>query len=309
MTNFYSIFHEFKNELISIKDLSKKYNIPQEEIKRFLRAKLKANYYRHIKRISGHYGGRVFAHKLRNDSQFRDIYSKNMSAKVSLSINKKLQHKPYKDQWIRKVRAASVLAHKKVNYLLETDSNFRSKWIKNCRKGGKQTYSQSKGAYDPQNREKRLLGSIRGLQHTTRKSIGPKGELMYNLHEVKVAKVILQFAKQYIYEKRYIVQNQNGYISCDFVIPLSPLLIIEATYWDDAKEKCARFKQKHNMLKSLFQDNFQLIIVVNTKTLKDKYLQYLPSFQILTIKELEEYLKNMNLAGVGRSKTNRISPF
>jgi len=41
----------------------------------------------------------------------------------------------YKEEWNRKVKEASKLGRKRVKELLEKNSKFRERWIKNCRKG------------------------------------------------------------------------------------------------------------------------------------------------------------------------------
>ncbi|MBS3175003.1 hypothetical protein J4440_03935 [Candidatus Woesearchaeota archaeon] len=45
-------------------------------------------------------------------------------------------------------------------------------------------------------------------------------------------------------------------------------------------------------MKKLKGGNFEFFIVVNTQSLKDKYLKYLPKYKILTIAELESYLES-----------------
>jgi len=171
--------------------------------------------------------------------------------------------------------------------------------IKNCKLGGKNTYENGKGVYDPENRSKRLIGSMIGLKNMSRKSIGPLGERMYNQHEVNVAKKLSNLILTYKYEKVFHINNQNGWFSCDFFIELNKPLIIEATYWDKVSEKCKRFNKKYNFLKQIFPKGFNFIIVVNSLTLKEKYSEELPSFNVCTTGEIFECLKKV--AGVGLS--------
>ena len=288
------IINDFKNNYISIKDLSQKYNKDYEYLKLLLKTKLKEEYNLIIKKIAGHYGSKAFLEKLNKDNKFKADYQKKMSKSVSNSIRLRMNNKTYKNRWLIKAKKASKLGHEKVRYLLDKDDKFRDIWIKNCKKGGYKTYNSNKGAFDPKNRFKRLIGSLKGLKNTGRKFIGPKKELMYNHHEVRVAKTILSTNKDYIYEKIFYVNNPNGHISCDFIIEGIKPMIIEATYWDDVLEKCNRFKRKYKYLKDLFGKHFDFIIVVNTQTLKHKYLKYLPSMKIFTVDELNNYLMNIN---------------
>ncbi len=289
-----SILKDFKEKYISIQDLSKKYKLDALIIKSILRENMGAAYNSHIKKIAGHYGGKAFSQKLSSDTNFRTEYKKKMSDSVSKSINIKMQNRSYKTKWIKKAKSASLLGHDKVRELLNTNSKFRERWIKNCKLGGKITFNESRGAFNPKNKLKRMLGSIKGLSRTTRKVTGPKGENMYNSHEVKVAECLIKNNCDYIYEKRFFIDSPNGYFSCDFIIPLQKQVIIEATYWDEVLEKCNRFKRKYNYLKTLLGNTFYFIIVVNTQTLKDKYLRYLPDKKIITISELDTYLNKIS---------------
>ncbi len=291
------ILSDFRDRFISVKELSIKYDLDQNYIKYFLKSELNGDYYKQIKKIAGIYGSRAFVKRLYSDKKFREEYSKKMKTSVKKSISKKMKDTIYNQKWVKKAKEASKLGHKKVRELLENNSNFRERWIENCKIGGNKTYKSKKGAYDPKNKNKRLLGAIKGLQHTTRKYVGPCDELMYNKHEVDVAKTIHYFGYNYIYEKIFHVNNQNGFISCDFIIPFKKPIIIEATYWDKVLDKCNRFNKKYNYLRDLLGNNFDFIIVVNTKTLKDKYSAHLVNFNIFTIREFNEYLNN--IAGVG----------
>lgn len=301
MMNKEELIFDFKENSLTLTNLIKKYGVEKEIIKGLLKEELKEDYSKILFRNIGRSGNRALMEKLRENPEFRQNYFRKTGNGISKAILEKMKDENYRKKWIEKTKHASVLGRQQVNLLLETNPIFKEAWIKNCKKGGEITFNAKLGAYDPKNREKRKIGSLKGLKSTTRKVLGPKGESMYNKLEVSVARVILRQKLNYIYEKRFCVDNQNGYISCDFVLNLNKIVVIEATCWDKVEEKCKRFIQKRKYLEALFGSNFELIVVVPERRLKEKYSIFLKNIPILLVAELGDYLKRV--AGVGFEPT------
>ena len=125
---------------------------------------------------------------------------------------------------------------------------------------------------------------------------GPRGEKMRNSLEVDVAKILSTAGLGYQYEKMMTTKNPNGFISVDFFLEKPPL-IIEATRWDNPKEKSGRLKRKFEFLRKKFPKH--AFAVVTTAALCERYKSALPSdVWVLGVGSLERFLADkLEIAG------------
>ena len=123
---------------MNTKELSKKYNIKLNLVRDYLRNKFDDFFYKQIRIITG----------------------KNLSKSIKI----KMQDEDYRDKWVEKAKQASKLGNDKAKELLENDRNFKETWIQNCKKGGDKSFRTQRGFHDPNNLNRRLLGSIKGIK-------------------------------------------------------------------------------------------------------------------------------------------------
>lgn len=265
------IVYEFANKNFSTKEIAKVHNLNQKYVKSILLDKLgKDNYLSLAHKL----GARKVNDRLK-DYEYRKDHIEKISESVSYAINKKMKDPSFRASWINKCRMASLRGKQKINSLLETNLKFREDWVKNSKKGGMKTFTLSLGAFNPDNREVRRNGSLRGLKNTKRKVFGPKGEKMYNNFERYIANLILNSNLDYVYEKIFKDKNYNGFISCDFEIKINgKILLVEATCWDKCKEKSIQINEKFKRLKTHIT-NFEYILVVPTQRQSEKYSEFL----------------------------------
>ncbi|MBU1246233.1 MAG: hypothetical protein KKH88_03800 [Nanoarchaeota archaeon] len=277
----------------STKQIARKYNLDLKYIRTLLINQLGKEKYL---KIAHTIGAKTVSKKLK-DPSYRKNYSEKMSNSVSKSIKQKMKNKNFKEKWLKKSNEASKKGLSKINFLLETNEEFRKNWVKNCSKGGNKTYKLKKGAFDINNLEARKEGSLRGLQNTCRNKIGPKNEKMYNHFEKSIANLILKSGYNYEYEIIFKDKNPNGFISCDFkLIGIKNEILIEVTCWDKFKEKAISLNKKFIILKKQLK-NFEYIVVAPTKRFSERYSEFLnPEINCLSYYEFKNRL-NM-IAGV-----------
>ncbi len=287
------VLREFLENRKNSRDIALKYNLNKKEIVDFFRNELGSI---ELKRIAQ-------SNAAINTNKNLD-YEK-LGKIISISIRKKMSDdKKYLKQWKLKAKSASDLARMRVKNLFETNSEFKQKWINNCKTGGLATFNNKKGFWDPNNLEKRRKGSLKGIKNMSKMLIGPFGEKMYNSLEFDVACVLKDLNINYDYEKRFITQKGNGYFSCDFVCDFfGKYLFIEATYWDKPKEKINKLNKKFKFYKDLNLPSI-LILVTTSKKLKEKYSQYLNEGIFLFSfdefkKEIEKAIKPLIARGGG----------
>ena len=213
----------------------------------------------------------------------------SLGKRISKSLLKKMDNPEFHRKWIIKTKKASLIARNNVSNLLCNNTKFREKWRKNCSKGGLSSFQNKKGFYDPNHLLKRKEGSLKGLQKTGRKVLGPHGEMMYNKLEQQTATFLVKQLIEYEYEKTFSFKNANGYISCDFVFSLGQkTFFIEVTTWDKAEDKIKRLNKKFQFYKKI-NDNAICLLVTSNRFMKDKYSPFVSkNVQLLTLKELKE---------------------
>lgn len=274
------LMNDFTTNHLSTRKIAEKYNIERKKVLFYLRNTLGKNELVTIAKRNAAITTNIL------------INRKALARKIKNTINRKMKYKSYREKWILKTKQASKLAREKVNILLE-EKTFRNGWINNCRKGGIKSVRLQKGIFNPKYKEKRIQWSIKGLNNTKRKIVGPNNEMMYNVLERQVAEHLSDLGIAYEYEKRFRSNNLNGFISCDFVIRNKKYIIfIETTCWDDPKEKSNELIRKSKVYKNLHHSS-KFIIITTTQTIKEKYKKYLKGrLKILTIQEFKKKEKN-----------------
>lgn len=133
------------------------------------------------------------------------------------------------------------------------------------------------------------INSVRSKKNLMRKTIGPKGERMFNQLEKDVAHILLSANVTYQYEPILTVDHQI--IIPDFKIEN---LIIECTKWTNAKVKAMSLKEKIKVL--LAQHPYLYFIVVTKDALKKRYVPHLKGFaEVLSIREFRRFMTEQHL--------------
>ncbi len=158
-----------------------------------------------------------------------------------------MQNKKFRARWINKAKIASKKGVETIRTRLETDSYFRSNWSGKCRKGGNTSATTKKGMFAANQAERRIW-SLKGLNRTGRKCVGPNGEKMYNELEVRVARALNSAGITYEYERIITAPNRNGFYSIDFFIQQGKTIFVEVTCWDDVAEKSKELEKKFEYL-------------------------------------------------------------
>lgn len=274
----------------SLDKLSQKYTVEKMKVREMLIARI--GYERYLKKIHAN-GGRAVARKL-VDSNYRANYVKKMSLSVKDSIGNRMQIKTFRDAWIAKAREGSVKGIEKLR-LAMGDSKFHKNWVVKCKIAGKSCYLKHAGIHKA-NPKARREWSILGLKKTGKKLVGPHGEKMYNKLEVSVAQILDSLKVKYIYEKIIDVENTNGFISVDFVLPQVPNLFIEVTYWGNSGEKIERLEQKWKLIKSKYPEA-KMIIVIQPKRMDEYLVLSQTNINVFTPIKLKQYIEDSRLAG------------
>lgn len=292
--NKFIVINDFVNNNLPTDKIAKKYRLPKGLIKEILITNLGKEKYL---RLAHSIGGKIIARKLKNPN-YKKLYSNNLSKMISDAIKQKMRSSGFKERWIEKSKRASKEGRKKINRLLETDLKFRAKWVENCSRGGTKSFKLNLGVFDKSNMEARKEGSMRGLKNTKRKLIGPNDEKMYNNFEKYIANRILSNDLTYTYERVFIDENSNGFISCDFEIKINgKLLLIEATCWDKYKDKALQINKKFQKLNNQLK-NFEFILVAPTKRQSEKYSEFLDKeIRCYSSYEFEDKLKSIARGG------------
>ena len=131
------------------------------------------------------------------------------------------------------------------------------------------------------------INSVISKKNLMRKTIGPKGEHMFNQLEKDVANILLSANVDYQYEP--ILKVDQRTIIPDFK---TGNLIIECTKWTNAKVKAMSLKEKSKRL--LTRDPYLDFLVVTTSSLKKRYMLHLNGFvKVLTTKEFQHFMAQM----------------
>ena len=247
--------------------LSVKYQIETKELKVRLRRELGHKKYL---RIIHSNGAKAVNRKLK-DPIYRTNYVSKMSASVRNSLRKLMKEPSFRTEWIEKSQRGSTKGTRQILELLK-DDKFYKKWCTKCKSGGIKVAERRLGFHGAPTSLRRKW-SLAALKRIFKKSIGPKGERMYNWLEVYVASSIQSAGFDYTYEKIFEVQNRNGYVSVDFLIKQNPNLLIEATCWDKPKQKSDELNRKLYLIEKKSPD--VKLIVVTTRNRVEDYACYL----------------------------------
>jgi len=135
------------------------------------------------------------------------------------------------------------------------------------------------------------INSVISKKNLMRKTIGPKGECMFNQLEKDVAHVLLSANVTYQYEPVLTVDHQT--IIPDFKIGN---LIIECTKWTNAKVKAMSLKEKIKAL--LARHPYLYFIVITKDALKKRYVPHLKGFaEVLSIREFRRFMTEQTFDG------------
>ncbi|MBI2445759.1 hypothetical protein HYV43_05205 [Candidatus Micrarchaeota archaeon] len=197
------------------------------------------------------------AERVRANPAFRQKYATNMREVVGQSLKTRIQDRAFRAAWKEKAKKGSKKGLGRIRQLMQ-DPSFLRAWREKCRKGGNAAHDRCLGIHVKENAAARKQGSIRGLQHTGRKVIGPCGESMYNVLEKKVASILKKQGVPYRYEERFDTDEGNGFCSIDFT---AGNLFIEVTDWDDAREKSRKLNRKYRMLKHQLPRHAAFVVV------------------------------------------------
>ncbi|MCP8308642.1 MAG: hypothetical protein H3Z53_09565 [archaeon] len=115
------------------------------------------------------------------------------------------------------------------------------------------------------------VASVKSKTNFKRKVIGPRGEMMFNKLEQKVAMILLKIGVNYNYEKVFRVSNNH--VIPDFVVGN---VLIECTYDTRVDWKARRIIERFEPLLSWSQK--LRLIVITTDKLKPRYCDYLNGF-------------------------------
>ncbi len=208
----------------------------------------------------------------------KDIFEIILSDFSELSKFKKYIQEEKKENWGQK--KAGKYSWRKRKELIKTNSKFRSKWLKACKKGG------------ISNVKKGLIKNWEiGFRNIGRRKItGPKGEKMFNKTERKIAQLLLTNGIDYEYEPQIKINGKNYFP--DFII--NDIII----------ERCGLYSKKYiSALKKKLKDYLswkgQIIIVLPSKVNKnlEKHLTIPKKF--LTIIEDERFEEKL-IESLGR---------
>lgn len=274
----------------SLRELSEKYSIERIELQHYLVGRLGRDRYLKIAHING---GKVVAQKLKNPN-YRAEYVKNVGAGVKKSLVVKMRNNAFRDAWLAKARLGSVKGIENLRRSMN-DSKFHDDWVNKCRNAGKSCYLKQVGIHKASSNARREW-SICGLKKTSKKLAGPHGEKMYNKLEVSVAQILDSLKLVYTYEKILVVNNKNGFVSIDFVLPTAPDLFIEATYWSHPEDKIRGLLKKWKLLKNL-NPNAKLIVVTTPERLERYTTLSQTDINVFTPIMLKRYLTDTKLAG------------
>lgn len=210
-----------------------------------------------------------------------------------------MKDESFRKLWLKKARKGSKEGIKKIRAYLK-QNEFYQKWKEKCKLGGDKSYRNKLGFHSC-SKEKRKIWSMIGLKRTGRKLIGPHGEKMYNKLELSVAKIISDLGLRYEYEKIIKVDNKNGFVSIDFVIDKLPNLVIEVTYWSNAKEKMKELSKKLKLIKKR-KPKTKMIVITYDRYL-DKYIKV--SEKNIKVLNLNNFRRFLQASGV--MKTLRVA--
>lgn len=135
------------------------------------------------------------------------------------------------------------------------------------------------------------INSVISKKNLMRKTIGPKGERMFNQLEKDVANILLSANVDYQYEPVLKVDQRT--IIPDFK---TGNLIIECTKWTNTKVKAMSLKEKIKVL--LVRYPYLHFIVITKDTLKNRYVAHLKGFaEVLSTREFRRLMMEQILAG------------
>ena len=274
----------------NIKGLSREHAVKEIEIRKYLVSMLGRRRYLEIAHSNG---GKAVAKKLTEPS-YRLEYSRKMSLSVKESLGAKMQGGVFRAAWLAKARQGSKVGIWKLQESMK-DLKFHEEWVGKCRAAGKTSYMRCVGIHKASPGARREW-SVRGLRRTGKKLVGPHGEKMYNRLEVSVARVLDRLGLEYVYEKILEAKNKNGFLSIDFVLPSTPNLFIEATYWTNSEEKIRELRKKWGLIKNQYP-NAKLIVVTDFGRLEDYCTLAQIDINVFTLIMLERHLIEAKLAG------------
>ena len=267
----------------SLGRLSQKYAMEKMKVREMLIGGLGHGLY--LKTVHAN-GGKAVARKLMN-SDYRANYVKKMSLSVKESIGTKMQTKTFREAWMKKAGLGSVKGIEKLRLAMD-DPKFHKDWVVKCKIAGMNCYLKQAGIHKA-NPTARRKWSICGLKKTGKKLAGPRGEKMYNNLEVSVAQILDSLKVDYIYEKIIAVENKNGFISVDFVLPQIPNLFIEVTYWSNSLEKMGELRKKWKLIKSKYPDA-KMIVVTQPKRMDEYGALSQTDINVFTPIKLKQYI-------------------
>lgn len=275
----------------TLNGISQKNHCKKTEIRRFLIHNLGRKQYLKIAHSNG---GKAVAKKLR-DPNYKARFVSKMRLSVRRSLTSLMRKKTFRKAWHKKAREGSIKGIMALrNYM--NDPRFYKRWLAKCKIGGLKTYTSMKGFHAAPVRSRRRW-SLLGLKKTGRKIIGPKGEKMYNSLEVLVASMLNALGITYKYEKILLVENQNGFVSVDFVVPQMPNVFIETTYWSKPDEKILELERKWGMIRSKCP-TAKMIVVTTQKRITDYKRLSEKNIKVFVPNEFREYItKSLHLAG------------
>ena len=274
----------------SLRELSREHAAKEAEIRKCLVSMLGRRRYLEIAHSNG---GKAVAKKLTEPS-YRQEYSRKMSLSVKESLGAKMLGDLFRVAWLAKARRGSKVGIGKLQESMK-DLKFHDEWVSKCRAAGKVSYVRCVGIHKA-SPDARREWSVRGLKRTGKKLVGPHGEKMYNRLEVSVAWVLDRLGLEYVYEKILEAKNKNGFLSIDFVLPSTPNLFIEATYWTNSEEKIRELRKKWGLIKNQYP-NAKLIVVTDFGRLEDYCTLAQIDINVFTLIMLERHLIEAKLAG------------
>ena len=137
-------------------------------------------------------------------------------------------------------------------------------------------------------------GGLRTLttkKNLMRKTLGPKGELMFNDLEADTANALFAAGTKYRYEPQ--IRAGNRLLVPDFIVGD---LVIECTRWVNAKEKSTTLRAKFEMIS---QDHPSYkFLVVTVPSFKNRYAQGMGEIRVTTVEGLKsEFREIPNISG------------
>ena len=282
------IIEEFRSGE-KLANLSVRYQIEIKELKIYIKKELgHKNYLRII-----HSNGAKAVNRKLMDPTYRTDYVSKMSMNVKNSLRKLMRKPSFRTKWIKKSQRGSTKGTQQILKLLK-DDEFYKNWCIKCKLGGIKVAERQLGFHGAPSSLRRKW-SLAALKRIFKRSVGPKGERMYNWLEVYVASSIQSAGFDYTYEKIFKVENRNGYVSVDFVIKQNPNLLIEATCWDKPKQKSDELNRKLYLIEKKFP-NVKLI-VVTTRNRAEDYARHLrKDIKVLTPTQFRRFVLS-KLAG------------